>query len=103
MSQVRYPFLEMFPFCAPESGGADEAILRPFAEAVVFDATVDKSAAAMDLSVEFTSPPPPVAVSIAEGRIAGTYNLDRVEIRPYISAAAKQKKEKAAASGEKLL
>ena len=78
MSQVRYPFLEMFPFCAPEAGGADEAIMRPFADAVVFEATVDKSAAAMDLSVEFTSPPPPVAVSIAEGRIAGTYNLDRV-------------------------
>ena len=93
MGQCRYPFLEMFPFCAPEAGGADEAIMRPFADAVVFEATVDKSAAAMDLSVEFPSPPPPVAVSTAEGRIAGTYNLDRVEIKPYISASAKKEKD----------
>ena len=71
MGQCRYPFLEMFPFCAPEAGGTDEAIMRPFADAVVFEATVDKSAAAMDLSVEFPSPPPPGGGGCRPGRGGG--------------------------------
>ena len=103
MGQAHYPFLEMFPFCSPEDGGADEAVLRPFADALVFEAAVDKSAASMDLSVEFSAPPPPVAVSTAEERIALTYNLERVEIKFYIRADAKKEKEKAKSSGEKLL
>ena len=95
----------MFPFCAPSAGGGDEAILRPFGEAVVFAAEVDKASAAMNLSVEFPELPAPVAVSTAEGRIAANYHLDRVEILPFVRAAAKKEKapEKGGAEGAKLL
>ena len=99
---MRYPFLEMFPFCAPEEGGAEDAILRPFLEAQVFEAAVDKASAAMDLSVEFREAPPPVSLSAAETRIAAHYDLSRVEIRPYLAASAKKQKE-GAADGKKQL
>ena len=103
MGQIRYSFLEMFPFCAPEPGGADAGVLGAFSEAVVFDAKIDKETASMELCVEFPEPVAPVALGTAESRIAGTYNLERVEIRPYLGAAAKKKKEKEAAAENKLL
>ncbi len=94
MGQVRYAFLEMFPFCAPAEGSGDEAILRPFAQATVFEAKVDRENASMLLSVEFAEPPAPVAVSTAEEYIARNYNLSRVELRPYLRAEARPAGEK---------
>ena len=105
MAPVRYSFFEMFPFCAPAEGSGEEAILRPFAEASVFDVQVDRESVSMRLSVEFSETPAPLAVSTAEEQIARAYELSRVELRPYLKASALSARSKKgdAAAGTKLL
>ena len=94
MGQVRCAFLEMFPFCAPSEGSGNEAILRPFAQATIFEAQVDRERAVMSLSVEFPEPPAPVAVSTAEEYIARNYNLSRVDLRPFVPDTRGKKADK---------
>ncbi len=101
MGQNRYPFLEMFPFCAQEPGS--EGLFGAFSSANVFEAKVDRESASMELHVEFADPAPPVALTTAEGRIASTYNLNQVSMHPYLKASVKKAKEKAASDEAKML
>ncbi len=92
MSQ-RIPFTELFPCCAAEKDGPEEGILGVFREAMVFDMALDKENAVMKLDAEFMQVPPPVSLGTAESRIAAQYNLNRVNIRAFLSKDAKTEKQ----------
>lgn len=105
MGQVKRQFWDVFSSFAPAPDSAEAGLFRAFDDAAVFDLAVDRDAGAMTLSVELGASPPPVALSLMEGRIAETYGLDTVSIKPYLRAAVKKAAAgaKSAAQESKLL
>ena len=89
MGQVKHPFFDMFPICGPGED-ADGGILSVFREAVVFDVALDREAGAITVSVEVKERPAPVAVSMAEARIADYLQLSRAEVQVWLPKAAKK-------------
>ena len=101
MGQIRHPFFDMFPICDP-SEDADGGLLSVFREATVFDVALDREANAITVSVEMKERPAPVALSVAETRIADYLQLSRAEVQVWLPKSAKKKAE-ASKTEEKLL